>query len=82
MYPKISRNGEAVGYIRRAGFGYSIEKSLGTGYVDLPSENLDAKAVRDFIMAGHYQIDVMGNLHEAEVSLRPLFDPQKTKMEV
>jgi 4-methylaminobutanoate oxidase (formaldehyde-forming) len=29
------RNGNAVGYLSRGGFGYSINKSLGTGYVDL-----------------------------------------------
>jgi len=77
----IHRNGNAVGYLSRGGFGYSINKSLGTGYVDLQSKAED-QSVRDFVLKGHYQIDVMGKMHDAEISLKPLFDPKKNKMKL
>ena len=70
-----------MGYLKRGGFGYTINKSLGTGYVDL--QGLDkGQSVKDFVLKGHYQIDVMGEKHNADVSLRPLFDPHKTKMKL
>ena len=40
------------------------------------------QSVRDFVLKGHYQIDVMGEMHDADVSLRPLFDPKKNKMKL
>ena len=77
----FKRNGSAVGYLRRGGFGYSINKSLGTGYVDLEKKDQDQSVV-DFVLKGRYQIDVMGKMHDADVSLKPLFDPHKNKMKL
>ena len=77
----IYRNGNVVGYLRRGGFGYSIQCGLGTGYVALKDKPKN-KSIKDFILEGQYEIDVMGQLHPAKVSLRPLFDPDKKKMKV
>ena len=74
----ISRNGMAVGYLSRGGFGYTINKSLGTGYVDLKGKD-QCQSVRDFVLKGRYQIDVMGEMYDADVRLQPLFDPNKAK---
>ena len=73
----IYRNGVVVGYLRRGGFAYTINKSLGTGYVTLPEV---FETPRDFVLKGRYQIDVMGTKHEAEVSLKALYDPERRKM--
>ena len=75
----LQRNGQVVGYLRRGGFGYTINQGIGTGYVDLKAK-LEGQTVKDFVLNGNYQIEVMGTPHPAQVSLKPLFDPLKTKM--
>lgn len=75
----IYRNGKIVGYLRRAGFGYTINKSLGTGYVSL-EEKEDQESVQQFLHKGSYQLEVMGKMYKADISLKPVFDPQREKM--
>ena len=75
----LQRNGQVVGYLRRGGFGYTINQGIGTGYVDLKAKP-EGQTVKDFVLNGNYQIEVMGTPYPAQVSLIPLFDPLKTKM--
>ena len=75
----IYRNGEAVGYLRRGGFGYTINKGIGTGYVILKAKPTD-QPVSEFVQQGCYEVDVMGTRHKAEPSLWPLFDAKRAKM--
>ena len=77
----IYRNGKAIGYVRRATFGYSLNKSIGTGYVDL-NDLKEGQKIKDFVMEGKYQIDVLGTLHDVDISLTALYDPKKLKMNV
>ena len=79
MFYLVNRNGKVVGYLRRGGFGYTINKSLGIGYVDLKDKH-EGQSIRDFVLNGQYQIDIMGTKHNANVSLEAVFDPKKTKM--
>lgn len=75
----IYRNGAVVGYLRRAGFGYTINKGIGTGYVALKAKATD-QTITEFVMQGHYEVDVIGTKHKAEPFLRPLFDAEKARM--
>ena len=75
----LQRNGQVVGYLRRGGFGYTINQGIGTGYVDLKAKP-EGQTVKDFVLNGDYQIEVMGTPYPAQVSLKPHFDPLKTKM--
>ena len=34
------------------------------------------------VLKGRYQIDVMGKMPDAEISLKPLFDPKRNKMKL
>ena len=34
------------------------------------------------VLKGRYQIDVMGKMHDVEISLKPIFDPKKNKMKL
>ena len=74
----IYRNGKSVGFLRRGGFAYTLNKSLGIGYVSLAEK--ENQTIKDFVLTGEYQIDVMGKMHGAKVSLQPVFDPKKSKM--
>ncbi|MBL4891123.1 MAG: hypothetical protein JKX91_04745 [Rhizobiaceae bacterium] len=60
-YPKIAllgcetilRNGERVGWLSSAGWGYTLEKNIGYGYIHR-AEGVD----REFILGGEYELDV------------------------
>ena len=75
------RNNKVVGYLRRGGTGYSINRSLGMGYVDLKYKT-EGQTIKDYILQGQYEIDVMGKKYKADVTLNPLFDPKKLKMKL
>ena len=72
----LQRNGQVVGYLRRGGFGYTKNQGIGTGYVDLKAKP-EGQTVKDFVLNGNFQIEVMGTPYPAQVSLKPLFDPLK-----
>ena len=66
----IYRDGERVGWLTSGGFGYSVGKPLGYGYVRNP-----AGVDRAFVLGGNYELDVAGERVRASVSLAPFYDP-------
>lgn len=67
----IYRNGEAVGHLRRAEFGYTIQKSIGQSYI----HRSDGSPIDiDFLKQATYEIDVMGCLHPAKLHIKSPFD--------
>ena len=75
----VYRDGERVGWLSSAGFGYTVGRSIGMGYVrrDQP---LPTAAFRDWIMAGTYELEVATERVPAAVTLRPLHDPTNTRV--
>lgn len=71
----IFRNGERVGYLSSAGFGYTLNKWIGYGYVR-SNEVIDA----DFVLSGSYELEVATERLPAKVSLEPLFDPKMERI--
>jgi 4-methylaminobutanoate oxidase (formaldehyde-forming) len=67
----IYRDGERVGWLTSAGFGHTIGRSIGYGYVRNPN-GVD----RGFVLAGRYELDVAGERVPAEVFLDPPYDPK------
>ncbi|MFC3694207.1 FAD-dependent oxidoreductase [Chenggangzhangella methanolivorans] len=70
----ILRDGKRVGWLASGGFGHTIGRPIGYGYVRDPG-GVDAQ----FVMSGDYQLDVAGALVPASVSLKPFVDPQATR---
>ena len=70
-----------MGFLRRGSFGYTINKGLGSGYVSV-SDKPDAQSVADFLKQGEYELDVAGTKFKAEIHLKPVFDPAKSKMQL
>uniref|UniRef100_A0A0K8UZQ0 Sarcosine dehydrogenase, mitochondrial n=2 Tax=Bactrocera latifrons TaxID=174628 RepID=A0A0K8UZQ0_BACLA len=68
----VYRNGEAVGFLRRAEFGYALGKSIGQAYVSRKDgEIID----NDYVTQGTYEVDILGKRYKAECHLRSPFDP-------
>ncbi|MEX0302142.1 MAG: aminomethyltransferase family protein, partial [Leisingera sp.] len=71
----ILRNGEIVGRLTSASYGWTVEGAVGLGYVSRP----ECATLKD-PEQGSYQIKVAGKPVAATVSLRPLYDPKNSRM--
>lgn len=71
----IYRNGEKVGWLASGGFGYTINKSIGYGYVRNP-DGVDAK----YVTEGHYELEVATKRIKCGVHLQPLYDPNMSRI--
>ncbi|MGU9962065.1 MAG: GcvT family protein [Candidatus Puniceispirillales bacterium WSBS_2018_MAG_OTU23] len=72
----IIRDGEVVGFLTSGNYGHHLGGAIGLGYVKCHDKNDDAAAQ----IASHYMIDVAGKKVEAEVSLKPMYDPASEKV--
>ena len=66
----IIRNGERVGWLASGGFGHTVGRSIGMGYVRNPAGVSD-----DYLASGTYSLEVATREVPAEIHLRPLYDP-------
>jgi 4-methylaminobutanoate oxidase (formaldehyde-forming) len=71
----IFRNGERCGWLSSGGFGHSIGKSIGLGYV-----RADHAIDADYVLSGSYQLEVATELVPANVTLSPLYDPEMSRV--
>jgi 4-methylaminobutanoate oxidase (formaldehyde-forming) len=69
----LRRDGVAVGYLRSASYGHTLGGAVGLAMVTSPDgQPVDAA----WLAAGRWQVLVGDALHDATVSLRPMYDPQ------
>ncbi|MCD2177986.1 GcvT family protein [Rhizobium sp. C1] len=66
----ILRNGEPVGYLTSGGYGYTVGKNIGYGYVRNPA-GLDEA----WLQVGRYELVVAMETVSAALHLGPLYDP-------
>lgn len=71
----IYRNGERVGWLTSGGYGYTVGKSIGYGYVRHPDG-----VTRDFVETGTYELEVGTERVPCEVHMAPLYDPAMTRV--
>ena len=63
----IYRNGERCGWLSSAGYGHTVQKSIGMGYVR-SAEIID----KDYVLSGEYELEVATQRLKADVTLAPL----------
>lgn len=66
----ILRDGQPVGYLTSGGYGYSVGKSIGYGYV-----RNDNGVTPDWLTRGRYALVIAGEETPVDVALDPLYDP-------
>jgi sarcosine dehydrogenase len=71
----ILRNGEPVGYLTSGGYGYTVGKNIGYGYVR-NADGIDD----DFLMSGEYELVVAMEKTPAHIHIEPLYDPKGEKV--
>jgi 4-methylaminobutanoate oxidase (formaldehyde-forming) len=71
----IFRNGERVGWLSSGGYGYTVEKSIGYGYI---RHQFGVNAA--YVRAGNYELEVAGKRQPCTVHLAPLYDPKMERI--
>jgi sarcosine dehydrogenase len=71
----ILRDGDVVGWLSSAGWGYTVGKYIGYGYVRSP-DGVD----KDYLQAGRYELEVATQRVEAQLHMGPLVDPRGLKI--
>ena len=74
----IYRDGVVIGYLTSGNYGHHLGGAIGLGYVKCSAVGETAEAQ----LNSHYQIDVAGKLFDADVSLRPLYDPKALQVKL
>jgi 4-methylaminobutanoate oxidase (formaldehyde-forming) len=71
----ILRNGEPVGYLSSGGYGYTLGKNIGYGYVRSADDVSD-----DFLLSGEYELVVAMDRAPARIWLEPMYDPKAERV--
>jgi len=71
----IYRNGERVGWLTSGGWGYTVEKNIGYGYV-----RDEAGVDLDYLKAGTYELEVATERVPCVLRLGPLYDPKMARV--
>jgi 4-methylaminobutanoate oxidase (formaldehyde-forming) len=71
----IYRDGERVGWLSSGGYGHTVGKSIGMGYV-----RLLGGVTEEFVLCGSYELEVASDRVPAQVTLASLHDPQNLRV--
>ncbi|SDZ49706.1 4-methylaminobutanoate oxidase (formaldehyde-forming) [Jannaschia faecimaris] len=70
----IVRDGHIVGQITSGAYGHTLGGAIGLGYVPCDGESINDS------LASKYEIEVAGRRIGAEVSFKPMYDPNGTRL--
>ncbi len=71
----ILRDGKPVGYLTSGGYGYTVGKSIGYGYVRHAEGVTD-----DFLKNGRYELAVANEVFPARIGMGPFYDPENLRI--
>ncbi|MEX1180205.1 MAG: FAD-dependent oxidoreductase [Cucumibacter sp.] len=71
----ILRDGRFAGYLTSGGYGYTIGRPIGLGYV----RNADG-VTGDWLASGRYELVVASALLKASLTTEPLYDPKSERV--
>ena len=71
----IFRDGRQVGWLTSGGYGYTVAKNIGYGYVRNPDG-----VPTDWLLSGRYELEVATERVPAAIHLAPLYDPKMERI--
>ena len=71
----ILRDGKFAGYLTSGGYGYTVGRPIGYGYV----RNAEG-VTEDYVRSGRYELVVAKDVVKARVHLEPLYDPTNARV--
>ena len=72
----IVRDGQIVGYARRAEYAFALGRAIAYGYVQRPE---GGPVNKEFLSSGTWHLQSMGETLPATVHIRPPFDPKNLR---
>jgi 4-methylaminobutanoate oxidase (formaldehyde-forming) len=66
----VLRDGKPVGYVRAGSYGHTLGGAVGLAMLES-----DAPITADWLRQGRWEVDIAGKRWPAQVSLKPLYDP-------
>ena len=67
----IIRNDKIVGWLTSGGWGYTVQKNIGYGYVRNP-KGVDL----EYLISGNYELEIANVSYPCKLQLAPLYDPK------
>lgn len=74
----VLRDGKPVGYVRSASYGFTLGGPVGLAMIDAGDEAID----QTWIDRGSWEVDIGGKRYPAVASIRPMYDPDMTRIKV
>lgn len=71
----ITRNGKNAGYVRSGSYCYTLGGAAGLFMIEA-----DQVVDETYVADGTWEINIGGNIYPAQVSLRPLYDPEMNRI--
>jgi 4-methylaminobutanoate oxidase (formaldehyde-forming) len=71
----VYRDGVPVGYVRAASYGHTLGGAVGLAMIETGEP-----VTPDVINSGTWEIDVAGSRFPAAASLRPMYDPDNSRI--
>ena len=71
----VHRNGEPVGYIRAASYGFTLGGAVGLAMIEA-----DEPVTFEYLADGIWETDIAGRRYPSTVSIRPLYDPTSERV--
>ena len=71
----ILRDGQFAGYLTSGGYGYTVGKPVGLGYLRRAEGVTDA-----WLAEGSYELVVATDRVPAAIHMRPLYDPENRRV--
>ena len=72
----VDRDGAPVGYVRAASYGHTLGGAVGLAMVEGGGEPIN----NEWLAAGEWTVDIDASAYPAEVSLRPMYDPDNARI--
>jgi 4-methylaminobutanoate oxidase (formaldehyde-forming) len=72
----VRRDGQALGYVRAASYGFTLGGAVGLAMIDGGGEAID----QAFLDKGTWDVEIAGKRWPATVSLRPMYDPEMKRV--
>ena len=71
----VLRDGKPVGYVRAGSYGHTLGGAVGLAMIEAGEPMTQA-----WLNAGRWEVDIAGKRYPAEVSLKPLYDPEMKRI--
>ena len=71
----VLRDGKPVGYVRAGSYGHTLGGAVGLAMIEAGEPITQA-----WLNAGRWEVDIAGKRYPAEVSLKPLYDPDMKRI--